>query len=303
MRVRCPGCKATLNVDDDSYEEKVLLQCPDCLFVFLAKSGEDEESDEGEAPGDATLLTSDQAPESDAREFQWNVPGASLTIIEGDSQGIHRKLKEDKLVIGRRGADLALEDKAVSRRHCRIEKRGEAWFVIDLDSKNGTLVNGKKVTESMLHHLDEIKVGNARLLFAESEAQDDRAPQELSQKSLDATRADDKAKEPELKLPKGRDFFLEYMTGPKKGRSIKFAKGRVIIGRGAEADVDIDDKGVSRKHAMIELQSREQIYISDLASQNGTWLNGMRIRMTKLIHGDKLRFGNTVLKFIAQDLV
>ncbi|HUT56095.1 MAG TPA: FHA domain-containing protein [bacterium] len=302
MRVRCPGCMASLNVDDESYKEKVLLQCPDCLFVFLARPGEEE--DEGDdAPGDATLLTSDAVPESDAREFQWNVPGASLTIIEGDSQGIHRKLKEQKLVIGRKGAGLVLEDKAVSRRHCEIEKRGDAWFVKDLGSKNGTLVNGKKVSEQRLHHLDEIKVGNARLLFAESEAQMERAPEEIAESSLDVTKVDDKSKERELKLPRGREFFLEYMTGPKKGRSIKFEKARVIIGRGEEADLDLDDKGVSRKHVMIEIHSREQIYISDLASQNGTWLNGMRIRMTKLIHGDKIRMGNTVLKFIAQDLL
>jgi pSer/pThr/pTyr-binding forkhead associated (FHA) protein len=301
MKVRCPGCKTSLNVDDEAYEEKVLLQCPDCLFVFLARPAEDTDED-AEAPGEATLLTSDVVPDSDAREFQWNVPGASLTIIEGDSQGIHKKLKEQKLVIGRKGADLALMDQAVSRRHCEIEKRGDAWFVKDLASKNGTLVNGKKVKDQRLHHLDEIKVGNARLLFAESEAQAERAPEEV-EGSLDVTKVDDKSKERELKLPRGREFFLEYMTGPKKGRSIKFVKARVIIGRGEEADVDLDDQGVSRKHAVIEVQSREQAYISDLASQNGTWLNGMRIKMTRLIHGDKLRLGNTVLKFIAQDLL
>jgi pSer/pThr/pTyr-binding forkhead associated (FHA) protein len=301
MIVRCPGCRASLNVDDEAYQEKVLLQCPDCLFVFLARPVEEIEED-AEEPGEATLLTSDVVPASDAREFQWNVPGASLTIIEGDSQGIHKKLKAEKLVIGRKGADLALQDQAVSRRHCEIEKRGEAWFVKDLDSKNGTLVNGRKVKDQRLHHLDEIKVGNARLLFAESEARAERAPEEV-EASLDITRADDKSRERELKLPRGREFFLEYMTGPKKGRSIKFTKARVIIGRGEEADVDLDDQGVSRKHAVIEVHSREQAYISDLASQNGTWLNGMRIKMTRLIHGDKLRLGNTVLKFIAQDLL
>jgi len=304
MRVRCPGCMAALNVDDESYKEKVLLQCPDCLFVFLARPG--EEAAEGdrpgaETPGDATLLTSDFAPQSDAREFQWNVPGASITIIEGDNQGIHRKLKEEKLVVGRKGSDLVLEDKAVSRAHCELSKRTDGWWVKDLGSTNGTLVNGKKVEEARLHHLDEIRVGKARILFAEAEAPEERLLEE--EPGLDLTKVDDKSKEPELKIPRGREFFLEYMTGTKKGRSVKFTTGRVVIGRGEEADIVLDDQGVSRKHVIIEIQSREQIYITDLASQNGTWLNGMRIRMTRLIHGDKIRMGNTVLKFVIQDLL
>ena len=50
MRVSCPGCMAELNVDDESYQEKILLQCPDCLFVFLAQAGNEkvEPSGEGE---------------------------------------------------------------------------------------------------------------------------------------------------------------------------------------------------------------------------------------------------------------
>jgi pSer/pThr/pTyr-binding forkhead associated (FHA) protein len=305
MRVSCPGCNAELNVDDESYQEKILLQCPDCLFVFLAQAGDEKAEAPGEGEvGEATLLTSDRPPEADAREFQWNVPGASVTVIEGDNQGIHRKLRETELVIGRKGAaDLSIEDKAVSRKHCRLEKRDDGWWVVDLGSKNGTFVNNKKVSETRVHHLDEIRAGDTLILFAESEALEERMPEEADEgDSLDTTAVDEKIKEPELTLPRGREFFLEFMSGKKKGRSVKFDRGRVIIGRGEEADLTLDDQGVSRKHTMIEVHSRDQVYISDLASQNGVWLNGMRIRQTRLIHGDLLRMGSTILKFVVQDV-
>ena len=310
MEIRCPGCLANLAVDDETYSEKVLLQCPDCLYVFLAKAGEesgeveaDEKSESREvgSPGEATLLTSDYKPESDAREFQWNRPGASITIIEGDRQGVHRKLPEDGLVIGRQGADLIIEDKAISRQHCELEKKGGKWKIKDLGSLNGTFVNGSKIEESELNHLDEFRIGQTRFLFAESGAEEDQFREE-SESEMDSTRVDDKSVEKEHALPEGTDFYFEFMSGPKKARSVKFEKGKVIIGRGDEADINVDDSGVSRKHAMVEILSRKQIYISDLASQNGIWLNGMRVRNTRLIHGDLVRMGSTVMKFIIQDL-
>jgi pSer/pThr/pTyr-binding forkhead associated (FHA) protein len=303
MHRQCPGCLAWLEVDEKSYEDKALLQCPECLYVFLARSGEGG-SGETKAPSEpleeATLLTSDFSPQSDAREFQWNVPGASLTIIEGDSQGIHLKLSKDRMVIGRQGADLALEDKSVSRTHCELVQKDDGFWLSDLGSKNGTFLNGEKIEEARLSHLDEIRVGQTMILFAEAQSPAEaREPED--QPSLDQTKVDEKSKEPMPKLPAGREFILEFMTGPKKARSVKIEKGRIIIGRGDEADLKLEDQGVSRKHTMIEVYSREQVYISDLASHNGTWLNGTRIRTTRLLANDLIRIGNTVLKFIVVD--
>lgn len=310
MKVQCPGCLSWLELDEQSRECKALLQCPECLYVFLNKRGQggtgEEAPAEPQAPPaepleEATLLTSDFAPSSDAREFQWNVPGASLTIIEGDSQGIHLKLREDRMVIGRKGAALALDDPAVSRKHCELARKEDGFWLYDLSSKNGTFLNGEKVREARLSHLDEIRVGQTLILFAETQSPAEELRPAEQGPALDQTRVDDKLKEPAPKLPAGREFFLEFMTGPKKARSFKLEKGRIIIGRGDEADLKIEDPGVSRKHAMIEIHSRDQVYISDLASHNGTWLKGIRIRTTRLLPNDLIRVGSAVLKFVVLD--
>ena len=303
MQVCCPGCNVGLQVDDDSYNEKVLLQCPECLYVFMGEA-KDSPSTGSETIGDATLLTSDFSKSPKEGRFEWNTPGASITVIEGDDQGVHRKIK-GTLLIGRKGADLVVEDKAISRKHCEIKQRGAEWWLIDLGSTNGTIVNGKNVDEVMLTHLDEIKLGNTRILFSKSGAAAERSHDDRGgdESDLDRTKIDAVDQETTFALPKGRDFYLEYMSGPNKARSIKLEKGRVILGRGEEADIIVDDTGVSRKQAMIEVITRDQIYISDLASQNGTWLNGIRIRTTKFFHGDLLRMGNTVIKFVIQDML
>jgi len=312
MLLRCPGCLTELTVDDEAYEEKVLLQCPECLFVFLTSSegrvGDTipARSAESPLPEDATVLTSDRGPDVDAREFQWNVPGASVTVVEGENQGIHRKLKDSGLIIGRKDADLVVAEKSVSRKHCEIIKKDGEWRITDLGSTNGTLLNGEKIEgEVKLHHLDEIGVGRAAILFAETEAMTELSladREDEASSSLDLTKIEAADKEPDHPLPEGREFILEYMTGAKKGRSIKLEKSRVIIGRAEGADVVLVDNGVSRKHAMLEIHSRDQMYLSDLASQNGTWLNGLRIRTTRLILGDLIRMGGAVLKFVVQDV-
>jgi len=304
MRLKCPGCMARLQIDDESYNEKVLVQCPECLFVFLARSGSGEDDKSAEAVEDATLLTSDFSPSPAGREMEWDLPGAGLTVIQGDSQGLHKKLESDQVTIGRKGADMVVRDRAISRAHCRLEYRDGSWRVVDLGSKNGVFVNGQKVEDQELHHLDEIGIGQTLVLFSESGPSEEDGMREQREEGpavSDDTRVDETNREKVAELPSDRKFFLEFMGGDRKGRSIEFDKGRMILGRGEEADVRIDDEQVSRKHASIEVYSREQIYIADLASQNGTWLNGMKIRNTRLMYGDLVRVGNTVLKFIIQD--
>jgi transcriptional regulator with PAS, ATPase and Fis domain len=73
-------------------------------------------------------------------------------------------LPKGPIVIGRdEAADLMLPVTAVSRRHAEVRREGGRFFVKDLGSRNGTLVNGHPVTESELEPLDELRVGDAIL--------------------------------------------------------------------------------------------------------------------------------------------
>ena len=73
-----------------------------------------------------------------------------LVIVEGNDAGVRIELTDDPLVIGRHySADLLLDDSEISGKHCTIQlTMGEA-FVTDLDSKNGTFLDGKPIKGSV----------------------------------------------------------------------------------------------------------------------------------------------------------
>ena len=74
-----------------------------------------------------------------------------LMITTGEQEGLEIPIFTDAIEIGRATTNatwhISLQDRAVSRPHARIEKKGEKWYIIDKGSANGTIVNGKVITE------------------------------------------------------------------------------------------------------------------------------------------------------------
>ncbi|HXM47015.1 MAG TPA: sigma 54-interacting transcriptional regulator [Pyrinomonadaceae bacterium] len=89
-----------------------------------------------------------------------------LVAINGSLKGSTFPLEEDQISIGRESASsISLSHSSVSRRHCLIERNAGDFVIRDLDSFNGTFVNGVPVKEQTLMHADQIKVGSIALLF------------------------------------------------------------------------------------------------------------------------------------------
>jgi hypothetical protein len=104
-----------------------------------------------------------------------------------------------------------------------------------------------------------------------------------------------------LPVPLGKILFVEVIDGPKDLAEVyRFTHGRMVFGR-VDAEIILNDEKVSRKHAVIEAISRENIYLKDLASTNGTYLNGHRVTMKKIADGDVIRIGSVSLRFRVQD--
>src|SRR5437899_1226346 len=89
-----------------------------------------------------------------------------LIAISGSSKGTIFALDADETSIGRdRETAVRLNHPSVSRRHCLIKGDGEHFTISDLDSYNGTFVNGVPVKEQTLAHGDQIEIGDIVLLF------------------------------------------------------------------------------------------------------------------------------------------
>jgi len=106
-----------------------------------------------------------------------------------------------------------------------------------------------------------------------------------------------KAKGPSSKGPTGK---LVVIYGADLGRQYRLGPERLLIGRLHRSDILIEDSSVSREHAAIERKDGRFI-LEDLKSTNGTFINGESVDVRILSHGDKIRVGNTVLQFIAEE--
>lgn len=91
--------------------------------------------------------------------------GASIRVLRGFYEGLEIPVDRDWFVIGRgRGADAVLAEPTISRAHAAIGfDPAEGFFVQDLGSTNGTLVNGARQQRSRLASGDEIQIGTLRL--------------------------------------------------------------------------------------------------------------------------------------------
>ena len=89
-----------------------------------------------------------------------------LVAISGPLKDSVFALPIEDLSLGRDASNgLPISDPSVSRRHCVLRREGTEFKIIDLESRNGTLVNGQEVKERFLHHHDEIAVGDSVFLF------------------------------------------------------------------------------------------------------------------------------------------
>ncbi len=78
-----------------------------------------------------------------------------------------------EITLGRdESCTLALADVAVSRRHVRIVAQGGGWRLFDLESRNGTFVDGERVHEADLEPLHEVRVGDALFKFVDTNAEE-----------------------------------------------------------------------------------------------------------------------------------
>jgi Nif-specific regulatory protein len=89
-----------------------------------------------------------------------------LISLDGSPEGSTFLLNTDEVSIGRGSANtVRLNHRSVSRQHCVIRRTGEQFRICDLDSYNGTFVNGIPVKEQELSNTDQIRIGSILLLF------------------------------------------------------------------------------------------------------------------------------------------
>ncbi|MEM9492697.1 MAG: DUF4388 domain-containing protein, partial [Myxococcota bacterium] len=97
-------------------------------------------------------------------------------------------------------------------------------------------------------------------------------------------------------------YALRFISGKYQGGEFPLRMNReIIIGRSSDLDMVLVEDMVSRRHAKITSTASE-VYIQDLGSTNGTFVNGEKISRSRLSEGDRILVGTSIIKLIAADM-
>lgn len=168
------------------------------------------------------------------------------------------------IVIGREpDCDIVLDAPQISRHHVRITWAGNGWRVEDLDSANGLFVNERT------HAVKTALVQDDDVLFFGSY----RFPVNRLRDFLDPNLASSDAGH--MPLPTDKDV--------------------IAIGRGQDNDIVIDAPQISRHHARL-IRSNGELWLEDLDSANGTFVEGQRIKRAQVDPEQMLSFGSYAVR-------
>ena len=173
---------------------------------------------------------------------------------------------------------VVLPSTSVSRQHALIAPSTHGYILTDR-STNGVLANGTKIHGSrQLAQGDIIRIGEHEFRFETADSAAEMEPREPSRRNPIAT--------------------LEVLSdGPLKGVRLPVERPVVHIGRSAENDLRIADDSVSGAHATL-LRRGAQWHLIDLASTNGTFVDGKRIENEAVMQGPaEIRLGGVKLMF------
>lgn len=125
----------------------------------------DDEKQDDEKRDDITSLET----HSEKSLFYRTIPEhikAYVVLIEGEEEKNRFDIAESPVFIGRdKGMDIHLDDSSVSREHAVLFFYDNRFYIRDLKSTNGTLVNGKRIEQVALNYKDLMQFGKCALRF------------------------------------------------------------------------------------------------------------------------------------------
>jgi pSer/pThr/pTyr-binding forkhead associated (FHA) protein len=168
MQVACTHCgtKHTLRDADLAGHPQVQFKCSKCAKTTVVEVRKQVDSTVAISP-----LPSFARAGSTASSF--NLPpldegvklparaNVVLTVIAGPSKNLTQTLKKPRVIVGREGADIVLNDPEISRYHCLLEVRETYANLKDMDSTNGTFYEEERVRAAMLLDGAEFRIGES----------------------------------------------------------------------------------------------------------------------------------------------
>lgn len=144
-----------------------------------------------------------------------------------------------------------------------------------------------------------LKCSRCQTVFELLESSEDSSAKKETAKIIQQKVEDSLWVDQNLKLPRNKKISIAVIKGARAGFIYHLNKPYVLIGRG-KVDLIIPDKEVSRKHLAVEVRE-DKIFLRDMGSTNGTFVNNERISITEISDQSDFRVGQTTLMLITTD--
>ena len=198
-----------------------------------------------------------------------------LQVIRGDGVGNEYKLVFVHMIIGREPDSTVqlMNNTSASRKHALLSVENDELYITDLSSRNGTFVDGQRISNpTPIYLASQITIGNQVLEVIE------------------------------LRRENGAfQVTFKVATGTGVGQSHTVSVEEMTIGRGTTSSLRLSDSTglLSRRHAGFELTDG-QIYLRDLDSTNGTYVDGNRVEEPAKINvGSVIKLGGITCQVTA----
>jgi len=219
-----------------------------------------------------------------------------LILSNSKTSPTEYELTKSETIIGRDpDVDITISSPAVSRRHARLTRDGDAYMIEDLGSSNGTFINGQRVNEKrLLASGDQIRLGQAIAL-------DYSAPQRDAQATVVSQPPDPAAGVLETQLEQSIDFENLKAAPPKllvtvageSSQTYSLTRPVITIGRGQDNDIVIPSPIVSSQHARLDRMNGGYVLEMLPQAKNPVLVEGRPLDGSHVLHhGDLLRIGS-----------
>lgn len=221
-----------------------------------------------------------------------------LRVVRGPDPGRLIELVDDVITIGRgRKNTIIIHDNEISREHCRLVKVLFDYEIADLNSTNGTFLNGRPVGEVSAPLADKsiIELGDS-IVLEYIAAATSPAPDVTSDKARAVANAILNRLEP-------RNFYLVVRRHSQLMPEVYLLDSPLVdVGRHLDNAICLAEAQVSRFHMRLN-RLHNGYMLEDLGSMNGTMVNGARVEKTLVLKpGDYITIGNTVEMWFTDDL-
>ncbi|HVG24800.1 MAG TPA: FHA domain-containing protein [Thermoanaerobaculia bacterium] len=219
-------------------------------------------------------------------------PRSVRVIARGayDSVNTVFTIYEHPLWIGRKACHVELDEAELSLRHCSIFVRGDELVVRDADSHMGTFLDGQEIDEAVLSegvHL--LRVG-AAMVSVEPTPQIGLPVEPISMDVSTVTDESELSKKIHARSASDASrIVLVCVEGPLLGQEFEIPLTGLVVGR--EGHVRVPDEFLSRRHFELVRDEGGDVRVRDLGSRNGTFLNTLPARNTKVHSGDEITAG------------